>query len=440
MTRIRWRAPDRSTTDGRRTAGPPLWRVVHLALLALILAACAAPAAAVQPPVAERSVTLILWHGWYGAPRQALAQIVDSYNQQHPSQRVSLQSIPLASFAADLRGAVAAGDGPHLVLMPSTWVGALAASGTILPLDADIAPLDTQTLVPTALGGGRAADSTQQMRTFALPLTFDTLALYYNSANIAIPPADTQSLLESARGLGDTQAKPPVWGMALDLSPDMTIGYLYAFGGRIFDEQGRVALGTGGRDGAQQWLGWLSALNGNERLLARVEQSAEIDRVLQDGRALMTFDWSYRLPLYRAVWGDRTGVAGLPTLSETSRPPEPYVRSDVLAVNSRVSADERRAALDFMRFALSQPSQQLLLEADLQPSLLSLPLEGDDARHAAARIFRAQALAGRPMPNTPTRGLVDQELTLMQRRVLLGLTDATDAIDTADTNLKQQFP
>lgn len=333
-----------------------------------------------------------------------------------------LQSVPLASFAAELRASVAAGSGPHLILIPNTWIGGLAEAGVLLPLDDLIPAQEIDALLPVTLASAQARDADGMLRLYGAPVRFDTLGLYYNAANLTVPPADTATMLAVGRGLSDPEAQPPIWGLALNLSHDNMIGYLYAFDGRIFDDDGRVALGTTGRAGAEQWLSWLIELQNDARILARSESSILVDRELKDGRAIMTFDWAHQMSVYRGLWGERIGLAPLPRLSETGQAPRPYVRTDVLAINNLAGANERVAAARFIRFMIGDGAQTILLQNDMQPSSRRLALTGDSPQEIAARVFRIQAEQGLPMPNSSARAFVEQEIKRMQRQALLGLT------------------
>src|SRR4029453_19372898 len=134
-----------------------------------------------------------------------------------------------------------------------------------------IAESEQAALLPATLGGAKARDHAGSLHLYGLPISFDTLALYYNTANVLAPPDDTAKLLDYAHGLGNPSV--PRWGLALNLSIDSTIGYLYAFGGRVFDDDGKLALGGSGRDGAEKWLNWLLKLNGDTQLRAHTGSS-----------------------------------------------------------------------------------------------------------------------------------------------------------------------
>lgn len=382
---------------------------------------------------------LLLWHGWSGGDRQALGRLVEQYNRQQSDGRIVLQSVPLASFAAELRAAVAAGSGPHVILIPNTWIGGLADAGVLLPLDDLIPAQETDMLLPVTLAGAQARDADGALRLYGAPVRFDTLALYYNAANLTVPPTDTATMLVVGRGLSDPEAQPPIWGLALNLSHDNMIGYLYAFDGRIFSDEGHVALGTTGRAGAERWLSWLIALQNDPRILARSESSILVDREVKDGRAIMTFGWAHQIGVYRDLWGEQVGVAPLPRLSETGLAPRPYVRADVLAINHLAGTSERVAAARFIRFMISEEAQSVLLQSNMQPASRALALTGNSLQESVARIFRAQAEQGIPMSNSSARAFVEQEIKRMQRQALLGLTTPADAVTEADRRLRERF-
>jgi maltose-binding protein MalE len=302
---------------------------------------------------------------------------------------------------------------------------------------------DLGQLLPTALGSAQLPTTTASAL-YGVPITFDTLALYYNKANFAAaPPADTAALLAVARGLTDTRSDPPTWGLALNLSLDRTVGYLYAFGGRVFDGDRSLVLGLDGRVGAEAWLAWLESLHSDERILASTDGIA-VDNALMTHEALMTFDWSHAMGAYRDLWQENMGVAPLPRLSDGDRAPQAYVQSDALVLNARIGAPERQAAVDFIRYLISAESQADLLRAGRQPTLLSLDpaaVEGLDAQlRDAAIVFRGQAEQGLPMPNSrEANEIVWGVLTDMHANVLRRLLAPAQAVSDADGVLRQRL-
>lgn len=416
------------------------WLVILLLCMPLLsgcmsttAASNTAPTAASDP--AATSVTLVLWHGWSGAARQALSSLIDEFNRQHPNGRIYAQSTPLTSMPTDLRAAAMAGSGPHIALVPNTWLGGLARDQVIVPLD-DLVPQEQQqALLPATMGGARVTGAAGQTRLYGMPISFDTLALFYNRANIDVPQ-NTATMLQIARGLSEPGATPPRWGLAMNLSVDTTIGYLYAFGGRVFDDQGAPVIGSAGRAGAEQWLAWLQALHNDQQLMAHPDAGLTQERSLKNGNVFMTFGWAHELADYRRLWDKNMGVAPLPVLSETNAAPQPYVQSDVLVINSRANEAERAIALAFLHFMTSKDAQEKLLASDMQPARQDVSLDSDTPNIIAARAFRAGAEHGQPMPNSPNRDAVQQVLRIMQRQVLSGSATPADAVTDAQTRLQ----
>ncbi len=413
-----------------------------LLLWLLALAACATQTSAPAPPPANR-VVLRLWHAWPAAEGRAIQTLVERFNRSHPEWQLVVQTRPAVSLPTDLITAVNEGGGPHLVIVQSHTLGALAQVGVIRSLEGFIPTGDIDNLLPTAVGAAQMTINGQQVL-FGIPISFDTLALYYNRANVLQPPADTDTLLLTARALTDTGRAPPVWGLAYNLALDRTLCYLYAFGGRMFDENGAVALGDSGRSGTERWLAWLSELYRDDQLLATLD-GIVVDRALLAREALMTIDWAHAQASYRAIWGDQLGVAPLPRLSAADRPPQPYVQADVIALNARLSDPaEQAAAQAFIRFMLDPASQRELLAAGRQPVQLALRLTDSDLNDpvqlAAARIFRAQAQNGLPMPaDRTTNELIWTVLADMQLSVIRGLLPPDQAVTIADATLRARL-
>lgn len=425
-------------------------RALITVIVCLALLGCSGAAATVTPTAppaqapAGRTV-LVLWHAWPGAESRALAGIVDRFNRASPGVQIVLQSRQSSRLRSEMADAVAEGGGPHLALVPSHTLGALVEDGALLPVDDLVSAEELNRLLPTAVGSGQV-EREGGAALYGLPISFDTLALYYNKANFAgAPPADTSALLAVARGLTDTRSEPPVWGMAYNLSLDRTIGYLYAFGGQVFDEQGQVTLGVEGRAGAEAWLEWLVGLREDQRLLASMDGVA-VDNALNTQQALMTIDWAHAAPSYSAIWPGTMGVAPLPRLSEGDEAPRPFVQSETLVLNARIgAAAEREAAAAFARYIVGESAQRELLRAGRQPVLMSLDLDAEDPTvppelREAAAAFREQAAAGQPMPTSRAANeVVWGVLADMQASALRRLLTPAQAVASADAALRARL-
>ncbi len=421
--------------------------MLTVCILVLYLVSCGASPSITSDPTpapaleSQRTETmLVLWYAWPAAEQRALATLVERYNRSRPTMPILLQPKSLASIAAEFRGAALTGSGPHLILLHSHTIGDLARDGLLLALDDRMPSGDLEKLIPSTLGSAQVRDAEGEQRLYGIPLTFDTLALYYNKANLVLPPSDIDTLLRNARGLTDASTEPPIWGLAYHLSLDKTIAYFYAFGGRIFGESGDLVLATEGSEGAERWLAWLRDLRQDQQILAGTDGIA-VDNALMTRQALMTVDWANALPRYHSLWGENMGVAALPGLSAADGAARPYVQSDSICINAQVvDSSQQDAAIAFIRYLLEPEAQQVLLNAGKQPTLLSLDLDGDAVELAAARAFRTQAQQGQPMPNTDViYEHVWDVLEQMQNSVLRGLAAPEEAVTYADEMLRERL-
>jgi maltose-binding protein MalE len=411
-------------------------------LLFLLLIVGCSNAVGSLPPAGPARGQLVVRHGWSGDAAVALQQLTDTFNQTAAVQIVLLARPPV-SLPAELQTLNRDSSAVAAALIQSHLLGRLVEQSALQPVDDLISAETRVALLPAALSAARV-DLADARRLYGIPLTFDTLALYYTTASIRQVPADTNALLAAGRDLSAPQSATPVWGLGYTLNLERTLPYLTAFGGSIFAADGSVNLGNDGRAGAEAWLNWLVELYRDEQLLATLD-GVLVDRALAGRQVLMTIDWAHALGDYETIWGDRLGVAALPRLSQTGRTAQPLIQSDVLVLSGGVTDPVlRQGFADYAAFLLADDAQAALLRAGRQPTLGTLNLtERSDlpaGRAAAARAFRLSAQQGAAMPNS--RSADDHLwaiLTDMQSSVLRGLLSAEQAVSSADAALRSRF-
>ncbi len=437
----------------------PHWRILLVGLLvwASLLAACAAPPAPAPVPTSISPVRpLVLWHAWPASEQRTLAMLIEQYNQTS-AMPIVLQAVPAATFATKLQDALLVGNAPDLILVQSHTLGALADTNLIQPITtAHWSPAEREDILPTVLASALVTDAlaisataTEQLtdtaaplndpaQLYGVPISFDTLGLYYHRAQTGTTPLSMAQVITIAATLAQTDSEPPTWGMAYTLSLDKTLPYLSATGGAVFDADGTVVLAERGRPGTEFWLEWLLALSRQPGVLA-TSDSIVIDSSLRSQSAWMTIDWAHTLPRYQSLWGEQLEVAVLPPIEPEGPPPRPFVQSMVLALPEQaqpVPADQVAALIAYLH---SPAVQTTLLEQGYQPVRASLPLIGDTNQLRAARSFRAQTATALPMPTSRFENeIVRGELQRMLAAVLRGVIAPSDAITRADQMIREQ--
>ena len=160
---------------------------------------------------------ILVWHGWSGAEEAALQVLVNDFTSLNPNARVivanpwsaerdllQLEGEGLATLQDLLLGRFTwraqLGLGPDLLIGPSDWVRQLANAGLIQDLSGRVD--DTSSYLSSAVETVRYQPPGQSAAgLYGLPLTLETVALYYNKTMITTP-ADTLDMqgLFSSRG------------------------------------------------------------------------------------------------------------------------------------------------------------------------------------------------------------------------------------------------
>lgn len=403
----------------------------------LLLCACAAPQQAQPTPVPSPTVeaeqgpppaaplVLTMWHSWTGRSAQTLDLLARRYEQEHPNVRITLQMRPATSLVRDYSVSVADGSAPQLVMVLSRYVGDLADRRFVLPLDEQIAADDLSDLLPAALDGARVAG-----RLHGVPLSYESLVLFYDRRKITEPPATIEDLLAQSQPVSAT-AEPESRGLGYYVSAVSALPYLWAFDGGIFDPSGKVVLDSERRDGTLRWLEWLQAMRADTRSFT-IEDFGAVDAMIQSGQAAATIDWSHRMSAYEQIWGsEAVGLAPLPRSDGQAPPPSTLILADVVCINTVTTAEQRAASADFLLYLASSPAQELLATRGGQvPTNTKARVEATNASIAAAS---ATSVA---FPNRAADGRSWPFLEEMVRSVLAGGVTPVEALDKAATALR----
>lgn len=405
-----------------------------LALVCLLFLAGCQPTGSLPPPPSlspslpptprptdtpSSYTTLTVWHSWAADEEQLIRSLLADYQGQHSGIRIRLQRVPAERILTDYEEAVLAGEGPDLLVGRSHWIGRLADSNVIVPLDGILEASFWASLYPFAVEGVH-----YQGKPYAVPYGSETVALYYNRDFIGEPPTTTVALLDiAANWPAEEQA-----GLAFPLSFYNTVGYLYAFGGRLFDQEGHAALDS---PETRAWLSWLQEVRESPGVIA-ADSYGQADALFKSSSVAMLVNGSWALADYaRALGPDRLGVAQLPMQDQTQAWPTPLVGYRVLMVNPVRLNIYPEAVLDLLRF-LGGPLPQSQLAARLE--LIPTWAEIDLSSNALLQGFVRQAEAGRPWPTSPRIEVLWEPVD----KLLYNVTSGRLPIDIAVQETQQQ--
>jgi arabinogalactan oligomer / maltooligosaccharide transport system substrate-binding protein len=415
---------------------------LNLLLRCLVLAAlCLLPACAVtsSEPTASSSpapgrqpppiVRLTLWHSWSGAKLDALNSLARGYEQNHPDVRISLVAQPATDMLRAYSLSVADGSAPQILLLLGRYVGELAERKYIAPLDDALSAEELAALLPQAVDSGRFNG-----QLYAVPISFDTLTLFYDRRQVSAPPESFAQALELNAAWRDQPPEQRPLSLGYYLSLETTLPYLDAFGGALFDQQGAPIFAGERRDATSRWLEWLKSLQANENTIVSANFSA-VDAAIQQGRVLSAIDWTRRRATYAQIWGpDGVGIAGLPRLGAEAAP-RPLVLSEVLAINTVISPEQRAVAQDFLGYMIERSSQETLWSRGQ-----ILPVHREVTVAEEMQPVLAAATGSQPFTSRLATTTIWRPLNDMLRSVVTNAAAANEAIDSAGAALQTPTP
>jgi maltose-binding protein MalE len=367
-------------------------------LLVLLATACAS----------HGRETITLWHAYDGAERAALEEVARDFDAAHPDLELRLVAVPSDAFADKITAAIPNGNGPDLFIFAHDRIGDWAEARVLEPIeifvdDATADRFDTQAIAAMAYRGSL----------YGLPLAVKSLALFYRTDLVATPPGTTDELLAMGAKLtgggkfGLVYENGKLYGHA---------AWLHAFGARIFDDDGKLALDSPETARSIDFARELASIVPAEAT------GAMIGALFSDGRAAMAMSGPW------FVGGLAPGVpwkvAPLPVVSATGAPAAPFLGVEGVMMSS--AASDKRAAFAAMDFLSGDASAMARVRRARQvvPNARAYedPEIGGDPVLAA---FRAQAKVAVPMPSSPEMRMVWTPMDTALQKALAG--DATPA-------------
>ena len=386
--------------------GSARWTVTGLALLCVVLAACARTPSQPdivgdQDPTPAAPVT-ITWSFWGDdAAVEVNRRLVTLFEREHPDIRVEMVHRAWRDYFDWLQAEWQLGRSPDVMFL--NFIPSYAPSGELAPLEDYVArdDVDLGDFYPALLDGFRADG-----HLYGLPRDNDTKVIYYNrahfrAAGLAEPDDDWtwEDLRAAAVALTRHDPVAPRYGLGLDLDYWWLV-WLWQNGCPVLDHA--TAPSAAQLDGAActEALQFLQDLIHTDRVTPPVEQMTTdaMNRLLRTGQLPMLFgnhalvpwfantaelEWQVA-PLPRGV--ARANVAGGAGFVLSRRSPQP------------------EAAWQLVRFLTGAKAQALLAESGvITPARRSVREESVFLRQQPyrAELFRAESLVGRPIPNFP---------------------------------------
>jgi maltose-binding protein MalE len=401
----------------RRSPAPRAAATV--ALVAVVLAAALGAAGC------ARDRGLVLWHSYRAQERATLEALAAEWTARHPDTPLQLLAVPHETFADKITAAAPRGHGPDLMIFAHDRLGDWAASRIVEPIEffADEKLLDHY--IRPVLDALVYGDSL-----YGLPLSYKSMALFYNKKLVSKPPETTEELLTLGRTL--TNRKEGRFGLIY--RPDRLYDHapwLHGFGGWLFGPDGKLDLAN---DGAIKALAFARTLSGPEGIVPAEVEGHLVAALFNDGKAAMAITGPWFLGEVKK--GVEFGVAPLPTVSETGKPAAPFL--GVEGVMMSAYSTQKTKAFEIMKWLASdEVAVRRALEAKQSVANSAAYRDRRIGGDAVFMAFRRQADVARPMPATPEMRMVWTPYDNALGAILVRNVDARVGLLGAETEIRR---
>lgn len=436
-----------------------------------------------EVPSDAGKVKLTYWRVFDGD--DAFDEIIDEYSAQHPYVSIDYRVLRFDEYEEELIRALAEGEGPDIFTIHNTQMNEY--KDLLLPMPASVTTkyLETvgsvrkETVLTTkesALPSQRSIkedfvdvvaadvilpyqpdeDTPEEDRVFGLPLSVDTLALYYNkdlfdAAGIAQAPttweefqtnvialtqyADDGSILQSGASLGTTEN--------IDRASDIIQVLMLQNGTEMVDDRDRVAFNAIPDDVASGVFPGLDAVRfftdfanpvketytWNENFTSNVDAFAA-------GQTAMMLGYSYHLPIIQAASpGADIGVALLPQIGGGAKKAN-FANYWIESVSKDTEHPDE--AWDFVAFATSAEHVLSYLDETQKPTALR-ELIDEQIENETLNPFVEQILTAQSWYHGTDAKAMDAAFEDLAIEVLSGNREAEDAINDAAKVVAQTY-
>ncbi|HLM84351.1 MAG TPA: extracellular solute-binding protein [Candidatus Bathyarchaeia archaeon] len=164
----------------------------------------------------------------------SMVKAISEYQKRNPRvKEIVYKKVTVDTYENDLMDALATGNGPDIFLVHNTWLSKHQDKLAPAPVDnlsSAQAPILTPKQIQDQFADVVTSDFVSDGKIYALPLSVDSLALFYNKdlfnqAGISVPPATWLDFDEAARkitridSLGNITLSGAAMGMSSEASP-----------------------------------------------------------------------------------------------------------------------------------------------------------------------------------------------------------------------------
>ena len=360
-----------------------------------------------------------------GTEGDELQKFSDAFEKANPDAHVKVTAIPWEAAHDKLSGAIAAGEGPDVSLIGTTWMGEFAEAGGLAPTPKDL--VDEADFFPGAWGSTEVGGTS-----YGVPWYVETRVLYYRKdlaakAGWDKAPQNWDELHQFAQDLKDKAGVK----YGLNLQPGQTgswqtmLPFAWSDGADVTNGDGTAY--TLDSPEMSDALSYYKSYFDDGLAPTRLLDPGELESGFADGTfgAFISGPWETGLVEDAGLSKDKYAVAPLP--GKDSAPGTSFVGGGDLAVFK--DSDNADAAWKYVQWLTDPSTQQDFYDTvgDL-PSVKSAWDTGKLSTDPQLQVFGEQLKTTQAPPAVPTWEQVAAEIDSLVEQVTKGSTSVDDAV------------
>lgn len=415
----------------------------------------------------------LTWWGVFDDPEN-FSEIINDYRTAHPNITINYRKLRPEEFETELLHALAEDRGPDIFSIHNSWVTKYLPKIEPLPAKTTMAYEVTKTslgvkqetlieiretpsITPIQLRNTFldvvADDVVREEKIYGLPLSVDTLVLFYNrdllnNAGIPLPPTNWQALQENVKRLTyqDQSGNLIQSGVALgtaenvERSPDI-LALLMMQNGAEMITGGRVSFGTipptfpdrNYNPGPEAIRFYTDFANPSKEVYTWNETFPNSIDAFAQGRAAIVFGYSYHIPYLEAKRQGKLnyGINKMPQIE--GRPEINFANYWVQAVSKK--SKHINEAWDFIQFIAKKNEAKKYLDKTLKPTALRSLIE-EQINDDRLEIFADQLLTSKSWYQGNNAQAMEEALKGMVKLIKEGQR-LEEAVETAALKIQQ---
>ncbi|WP_327356575.1 extracellular solute-binding protein [Streptomyces sp. NBC_01304] len=398
-----------------------------VAALSVTMAACGGDSddSGKKSPGGELSGTVTFWDTSNDAEKATYKELAEGFEKKHPKVDVKVVSVAFGEANAKFKNAAGGNSGaPDVMRTEVAWVADFANLGYLAPLDGTAALDKESDYLKQA-----AASTKFNGKTYAVPQTIDSLALFYNkkmlkAAGVEVPTTFDE-VKDAAKKIKSKSGKTGLYLRGDD--PYFYLPYLYGEGGDMLDTKAKKVT-VDDEPGAKAFAVMKDLVDSKAAVTDASDGYNNQLNAFKDGEVAMALDgpWSIEGALAGKQFKDdkdNLGVAAVPGGSVKQASPQGGWNLSVYAGSGNLDA-----SYEFAKYMSSAEVQQKTTEKlSLLPTRTSVYDVQSVKDNQMVQFFKPAVEASVQRPWIPEANALFEPIRLQMEKVLSGKASPEDA-------------